>query len=158
MNYKKRKHKFEFLLYIINTEGKKSIICQRYFDVEGYNDTVLKSYEAKKMMDECVDIVWSELRLKADDYLYHYHNQYVYQKPEDVNHGTNIYDGEDFFDFEIKVGGRTVGLSRFSANDFPPRVKYDVNIKPIIPELVSLIQHYMSLRKYDTSYLEIESL
>ncbi len=44
----------------------------------------------------------------------------------------NIYDNEDMFTFQIKVNGKVVAQSIFSGNDYPPKVRYDVNIREII--------------------------
>lgn len=147
-----RKNRFEFILYIQNKQGKRSIICQRFFDVDGYNPSCIKSLEAKEMVDDCVDMISDNLKEKAVDYLWGYYNPYVTQDPESVVF-RDVYEFEDLFDFEVKVDGRSLGIKRFTANDYPPKVKYSVDIKPLVPKIVNALQYYMSKRNYEKEYL-----
>ena len=53
--------RFEFALYINeevkkNEKAKKPIICQRMFDVKGYNRDVINSVEIKELIDELTGI------------------------------------------------------------------------------------------------------
>jgi hypothetical protein len=148
-----RKNRFEFILYIQNKQGKRSIICQRFFDVDGYNPSCVKSLEAKEMIDDCVEMIRDNLKEKAEDYLWRYHNPYITQNPDLVVFKDN-YEFEDLFEFEVKVDNRLLGIRRFTANDFPPKVKYSVDIKPLVPKIVNALQYYMSKRNYEKMYLD----
>ena len=64
----------------------------------------------------------------------------------------NIYDNEDIFTFQIKVKGRVVAESMFTGNDFPPKVRYDVDIRSIIPEIIATIQNGLTLKNYTREY------
>ena len=44
---KVEKTPFEFYLYI-----NENIVCQRYFQMKGYNEKVLKSLELKELIDK----------------------------------------------------------------------------------------------------------
>lgn len=156
MNKKIDEQRFEFVLYI-----NKNIICQRYFSIKDFNEKVLKSLELKELMDYLVGtcngqfgslgIIPSHLKTKAIDYLWRNYNPYA-PKKDDVK--TNS-DKEDIFDFEIKVDKMTVAQSTFSGNLFPPQVRYQVDIKEIIPTIINEIKTTFSQKKYTTKYVDV---
>jgi hypothetical protein len=138
--------KFEFL-FLING----NIICQRYFKVEDFNPQVTKSYELKLCIDKCVNFITGEGQLdipgphtmkgKTWEYLWAGFNPYLDEYPPcDTK---NIYDDEDVFTFQIRINGHTVIERLFSGNDYPPKVRYDVDIRSMIPNIISEIQDTM---------------
>jgi len=64
----------------------------------------------------------------------------------------NIYANEDIFTFQIKVKGKIVAQSIFSGNDYPPKVRYDVDIRSIISQIIYTIQYGLTLKKYTREY------
>ena len=144
----KRYQKFEFLLYI-----NENIICQRYFSVNNFNPSSIRSVDIHELNYEVVDMIKATLKEKAKDYLWKYYNPYIPQKPEDVPN-RNVFEKEDFFDFEIRIDNRTISKTRFSANFYPPKVKYSVDIRKIISKIIAKIEEGLSLEKYEKSYLD----
>lgn len=141
---------YEFYLYI-----NDNIVCQRYFQLRGYNDKVLKSMDLKELIETVAFIVQKDLENKTRDYLYQHYNPYEEQKPEDIQR-INIFENEDVFDVEIRVNEKIIAKKRFTGNVYPPKVRYSVNIKELIPEIISTIQDTLSQKKYVTSYAGIE--
>jgi len=141
---------YEFYLYINN-----NIVCQRYFQLKGYNDKVLKSMELKELIETVASIVQKDLENKTRDYLYQHYNPYDVQKSEDIQR-IDIYENEDVFDVEIRVNEKIIAKKRFTGNVYPPKVRYSVNIKELIPEIISTIQDTLSQKKYVTEYAGIE--
>jgi len=143
---------YEFILYINN-----NIVCQRYFNIKNFNPKSINSYEVKEVINDCCDIVKSDLKQKTFEYLYKYFNPYNVQKEEDIDR-RNVYENEDFFDLEIKVevdGERkTVARQRFTGNVYPPKVRYSVDIRSLIPKIISCV-HYGFTRK---NYSDIETV
>lgn len=141
--------RFEFLLLINN-----NIICQRFFDIKGYNEAARESYEIKLMMDGLAGInidnsglgamglIPRFLQSKSLEYLWGYYNPHKPQKEEDIL-VKNINEKEDNFQFEVRVDGETIASSTFSGSQFPPKVRYSVNIKELIPEIISDIRYYL---------------
>ena len=142
--------KFEFLLKI-----NGNIICQRYFSVKGFNYKSLRSLELKECSYDIVDMVQFNLKEKAEDYLWKYYNMYDVQKPEDI-HKKDIFEKEDVFDLVIKVDGRERSVTRFSGNFFPPKIRYSVDIRSLVPNIIKHIQYVLSRRDYTTSYSGVE--
>lgn len=140
--------RFEFVLYINN-----HIICQRYFHIrdfdESYSDLTIKD-----LMDSLtginidtagnMGILPRYLKSKSVDYAWNVYNPYATTQ-EQVTKQSN--DKIDDFQFEIKIDGRTVGKSMFSGNMFQPKVRYDVNIKEIIPSIISEIRYFLSVER-----------
>lgn len=141
---------YEFYLYI-----NDNIVCQRYFQLRGFNEKVLKSIEIKELIDRVAEIVQTDLENKTRDYLYQHYNPYEPQNPEEIQR-INVYDNEDVFDVEIRVNEKIVARKRFTGNVYPPKVRYSVNIKELIPEIISTIQDTLSQKKFVTSYAGIE--
>lgn len=142
--------RFEFVFFI-----NDHIICQRFFHVRDYNEDVKDSYELKELMDEIVGfnkgdygsmgIIPKFLKEKTLTYLWDSYNPYFIQQDENRNiFAKNI----DNFQLEIKVDGDVIAKGQFCGNYFPPRVRYEVNIKEIIPSIMSEIRTFLSLKKY----------
>jgi hypothetical protein len=146
--------KFEFLLKINN-----NIICQRYFNVDGYNQDILKSIELKELIDSLCGmnngsfgscgIVPKFLKDKSVDYLWDRYDPYSEIRKEDESIEKNIFKNEDIFTFEIKVDKNIVSKSIFSGNYFPTMVRYQVNIKPIISNIIEEITEFFTRKEYE---------
>lgn len=154
MNSKKiEEQRFEFALKI-----NGHIICQRYFHINNFNEDSIYSTEIKSLMDNLVGvnlksgtslgIIPTHLKKKSMEFLWGNFDPYFEQTQEMVNVGRNNYDKEDVFDFEIKVDKKVVAESRVPGNIFPHKVRYQVDIKEIIPVITSEIRYYLSLKNY----------
>ena len=133
--------RFEFLFYINN-----HIICQRYFNIRDYNEEVLNSYELYYLMDTIAGengIIPSLLKEKTVDYLWNSFDPYA--EPA-VNLEQN--PKKDVFSFEIKVDKKTVVKTDFSGDVYPKKVKFMVDIKVSIPEIMGEIRTVFSQKKY----------
>lgn len=144
-------HPYEFVLYINN-----HVICQRFFPIRDYNPDVIGSYEMKELMDNIagmnngawgsLGIIPNHLKKKSINYIWDNYNPF-YGKQEEGS--KNIFEKIDNFQFEIRVNKVTVAKSEFSGNFFPPKVRYAVDIKEIIPSIMGEIRHYFSQKKYN---------
>lgn len=142
--------RFEFVLYI-----NGHIICQRYFNIPDYNEDSIKSLEMKELIDSISGInngQWGDqgiipkhLKKKTIDYLWDNYNPYSTQQDETYKSNS---DKIDDFQFEIKVDKATVIKTQFSGNYFPPKVRYAVDIKVIIPSIIAQIRQFMSQKNY----------
>ncbi len=139
---------YEFLLLI---NGKP--IVGRNFQVKGFNVDSLRSIELKETIDEAAAVIENQFQLKSEAYLWRYYNPYLSQTSEEVDGlKKDVYENEDFFTLQIKVKGRVVAQKIFSGNDYPPKVRYDVDIRSIIPEIIATIQNGLTLKKYTKEY------
>lgn len=148
--------RFEFVFYI-----NKHIICQRYFSIRDFNEEVVYSLELKGLMDKLVGmstdsfgkmgVIPHHLKNKSMEYLWKYYNPYNPPKEEPYK---NIFDKEDIFDFEIRVDKGVIAESFFSGNFFPPQIRYQVDIKELIPNIISEIKDVMSQKNYTKKYAD----
>ena len=154
VNKKVEEQRFEFLLRI-----NGHIICQRYFNIIGYNERCLESFELNNMAFDCVKTIENNLKVKTREYLWQYYNPY---KPQEVVEGMSkkgIYEDKiDEFQFEVRVDKRTVIVRNFSGNPYPPRVRYQVDIKSVIFDILGLMRDYMTQRKYTYKYSDSASV
>jgi hypothetical protein len=97
-------------------------------------------------------IIPAHLKNRAIEYLWKNYNPYYPQKEDAYK---NIFEKEDTFHFEIKVDKATVAQSVFCGNFFPQQVRYQVDIKEIIPSIISEIKDYLSEKKYTTKYADV---
>ena len=124
---------YEFLLLINNKP-----IVGRNFQIKGFNPESLRSLELKETIDEVIELIRYQFKLKSYEYLYKYYNPYITQNLQDLEDRgkVDIYANEDMFTFQIKVKGRIVAQSIFTGNDYPPKVRYDVDIRAIISDII----------------------
>ena len=138
--------RFEFVLYI-----NKHIICQRYFSIKDFNEDSINSLELKELMDKIVGvndyplgIIPNHLKKKSEEYLWKFYNPYNKQTEVPVK---NNFEKEDIYDFEIIVDKFVIAQSFFSGNFFPPQVRYQVDIKDLIPQIINEIKETLSKKK-----------
>jgi len=143
--------RFEFVLYINN-----HIICQRYFHIRNFNEQSVKSYEMKELMDiicgmnngqlGSMGIIPNFLKKKSQELLWSYYNPFVTNIDSPVK---NTPERIDNFQFEIKIDKKSVAKSEFSGNVFPTKVRYAVDIKEVIPSIISEIREFLSRENYE---------
>lgn len=143
--------RFEFSLLINN-----HIICQRFFNIKNFNEDSINSYEIKELMDELcglnngslgtLGIIPKFLKEKSEDFIWSFYNPYNLSYEFPIK---NNYDKNDTFQFEIKVDKKSVAKACFSGSYFPPKVKYAVDIKEIIPSIISEIREFLSRDEYN---------
>jgi hypothetical protein len=142
--------KCEFILYI-----NKNIICQRYFNVRNFNKEVINSIDLYYCINDAVELIESDLKSKSIDYSWKSFNPYKEQLEEEIVK-ENIFENEDVFDFEIKVDDRVVIAKQFTGNIYQQRVRYSVDVRKIIPEIIAKITETLSQEKLDVEYGSIK--
>lgn len=144
--------RYQFVLYI-----NDNIICQRYFNIFDFNEESLNSIELKDLMESiagmnngnlgALGIIPRYLQKKSLTYLWDNYNPYANQQDEN---NKNIFERKDNFQFEIKIDEKSVAKTEFSGNYFPPKIRYAVDVREIIPEIMSEIRNYLSQKSYTT--------
>jgi hypothetical protein len=142
--------RYQFVLYI-----NDNIICQRYFNIFDFNEDSLNSIELKELMESVagmnngnhgsLGIIPRYLQRKSLTYLWDNYNPYATQYDEN---NKNIFERKDNFQFEIKIDEKSVAKTEFSGNYFPPKIRYAVDVREIIPEIISEVRTYLSQKSY----------
>ncbi len=149
MQKKIEEQRFEFYLLI-----NGNIVCQRYFTVKGFNENSITHLPTlKEAVDDIVYLIKSDMLDKTQDYLWKYHNPWKKQTEEELNETKkNIGKKEDVFEFQIVVDKKPIVRKIFSGSPYPPKVRYQVNIKKIIPDIINIIRYALSQKKYDLTW------
>jgi len=67
----------------------------------------------------------------------------------------DIFENEDIFDLEIKVDDRVVAARQFTGNLYQQRIRYSVDIRKMIPKIISIITETLSNENINVEYSSI---
>lgn len=142
--------RFEFVFYV-----NKNIVCQRYFNIFYYNEDFTQSMELKEMLDNIggmnngqfgeQGLIPHFLKEKSIDYLWANYNPYEQQTEETYKAPAKK---GDVFKFEFRVDKKTVGEIQFTNEFFTLNSKMSVDIREIIPSILSEIRQSANQKNY----------
>lgn len=138
---KRHKQKFDFTLLL-----NDKIICQRNFDIRDYNHNCQKSLEIKEMISEAIMVIESQLKNKSLDCLWESYNPFTPKIIPQIN-PKNI--RSDLFKLNVNMNSEIMVSGCFDGCKYPPKIRYQVNIKPLVPILMEIIRLYTSNDEYD---------
>ena len=133
------KEKFEFLLSI-----NDNIICQRYFTVRNHSPKTIKSVDLYDTVLDIKEAISNKLILKTIDVIDEFFKEDVSKLQVDPEN----------FTITIKKGNLIIMERTFSADLYPPRVRYSVDIRPQISFILRELTDVLSLRNPDLYYLD----
>ena len=148
----KLKTPYEFVLKI-----NENIICQRYFNVRNYNEKFRESLEVIEMTDEIMGVNnYLELGIIPEFFkkqcmakLWGSYNPSYYQTR--VRKRDNL-ENEYYFNLQVLINKEVVADTSFSAALFHYTIRYNIDIREIIPTIVNVITNYMSLDNYTEKF------
>ena len=130
--------KLEFLMTVNN-----NFIVQRFFNVKGYNPKAHRSVEMTDIMSGFVEDLKHDFKMKTLGYMLD--NQYqISEDPEVLN--TSFTDGPEFFNIYIKNGDNIVFHQVFDAKAYPPKIRYTVDIRPYLKNILSSLTEVFSTK------------
>jgi len=140
--------KMEFLLTL-----NDNIVVQRFFNVRGFNPRAKNSvdlYEYIKMLKEEL-----QYYLKMKTVIYMMDNQ------ESINYDpkvmeTSFTDEPEIFNIFVKVGEQTICHRVFDGKLFPPKVRYTVDVRPFLKDVLRELTDIFSENKLTYKYLEFD--
>lgn len=138
---KLNQQKFDFTLLL-----NDKIICQRNFDIRDYNHKCQKSLEIKEMISEVIMVIESQLKNKSLDYLWESYNPFT---PKIIPHIISEKIIGDLFKLHIRMNSKIMVSSCFDGFKYPPKIRYQVDIKPLVSNLIEIIRLYTSGDEYD---------
>jgi len=141
--------KLEFLMLV-----NDNIIVQRYFNVREFNPDARNSMDFKEYMDELLEKVNYQLKMKAVTYLLE--NQYdITNNPNILN--TSYLDGPEYFNIYLKQGEKLLCHRRFDAKIYPPKVRYTVDIRQTIKSILQDLTSIFSSKNLSYDYLGLNT-
>lgn len=139
--------KFEFLLTL---DG--NIICQRYFFVKDHNPKAKRSMDLHYEVKNICEIISEDLKLKSSDYLAE--NQNFFMNNEIVEDPKEL--DEQYFLLQIKQNDDVFIERIFAAHYYHPKVRYAVDIRPMLKRILNDLTEILSASDLETTYLQYQ--
>jgi hypothetical protein len=138
----------EFLLTL-----NDNIVVQRFFNVRGYVPKAKNSMELHYFIKALSEELHYYLKMKT--VIYMMDNQ------EAINHDptimeTSFTEGPENFNIYVKVGDQILNHRQFDGKLYPPKVRYTVDVRPFLKEVLRELTDIFSSRKLTYKYLELD--
>ncbi len=142
--------KLEFLMMV-----NDNIIVQRFFNVREYNPKAKNSVELLEYMNGLVSDIQYSLKMKSVSYLLE--NQYeITNNPSILN--TSFIDGPEYFNIFIKQNDKTICHRQIDAKLYPPKIRYTVDIRQQIKNVLYDLTDIFSDKDLTFEYLGYSTL
>jgi hypothetical protein len=135
--------KLEFLLKLGD-----NIVCQRYFNVIGYNPLAKNSIDLYEYIKSICDNITTDLKIKNDNYLIE--NKNLFFSP---NYNNDMTDAKEPFILEIKNGDEVIIKRMISTYYFHPTVRF-VDIRPILRTILGNLTIILSTKNLEYNFLK----
>jgi hypothetical protein len=140
--------KMEFLLTL-----NENIVVQRFFNVRGYNPKAKNSVDLYDFILNLKDELQHALTMKTVIYMMDNKESIVHDQSI-MN--TSYTDGPEDFNIYVKLGEQTICHRVFDGKFYPPKVRYTVDVRPLLKEVLRELTDIFSNPKLSYNYLEFE--
>jgi hypothetical protein len=137
--------KLEFLLTL-----NDNIVVQRFFNVKGFNPRAKNSVELYEFLKDVSDTLKYDLKMKTTVYMLD-NKDAIMHDPAVME--TSFTDGPEVFNIFIKLGEQTICHRIFDGKMFPPKVRYTVDVRPYLKDLLKGLTDIFSAQKLYFKYL-----
>jgi hypothetical protein len=139
--------KLEFLMMV-----NDNIIVQRFFNVREFNDKAKYSLELYELIQTLKVDVQSQLSLKTVTYMSD--NMYeIINNPAILE--TSYIDGPEYFNIFIKQNDMTICHRQIDAKVYPPKIRYTVDVRPYLKNLLMNLTDIFSSKNLTYNYLDV---
>jgi len=139
--------KLEFLMMV-----NDNIIVQRFFNVREFNNESKNSLELYDLLREFKDDIQTQLSLKTVTYMTD--NLYeIINNPAILD--TSYIDGPEYFNIFIKQNDVTICHRQVDAKVYPPKIRYTVDVRPHLKNLLMNLTDVFSSKKLTKKYMDI---
>jgi len=140
--------KLEFLMKV-----NDNIIVQRFFNIRDFNPNAKWSIDLYNLIKGFKQELERELKMKTVTYMMD--NMYeIMNNPTVLD--TSYTDGPESFSIYIKQGDMTICHREFDAKVYPPKIRYTVDIRPHLKNLLMSLTDIFSSQKLNYSYMNIQ--
>ena len=140
--------KMEFLLTL-----NDNIVVQRFFNVRGYNPKAKNSLELYEFIKSLSEELHYYLKMKTVVYMMD-NRSAIESDPTIMN--TSFTEGPEVFNLFVKVGEQTICHRTFDGKMYPPKVRYTVDVRPFLKEVLRELTDIFSNNKLTYKYLEFD--
>jgi hypothetical protein len=142
--------KMEFLLTL-----NDNIIVQRFFNVKGYNPKAKNSIDLYDFMKDVKESLHYALKMKTVVYMID-NRDAIEHDPSVMN--TSYTDGAEYFNLYVKVGEQTICHRIFDGKMYPPKVRYTVDVRPYLKEILRGLTDIFSDYRLSYEYLDYKTI
>lgn len=128
--------KVEFLITLNN-----NFVVQRFFNVKGYNTNAKNSVELTDYIKDLSNELQTKLRNKTVVYMLE--NRFQIEEDASILETSNT-DGSEIFNIILKIGNETICHRIFDAKVYPPKVRYTLDIRPSIKNILRELTDILS--------------
>ena len=148
INKKRKKQKVKTKNY--ERTVNNNFIVQRFFNVKGYNPKSKNSVELLDLMEGFVEKLKRNFKMKTMVYMTD--NSYeIMENPEVLN--TSFTDGPEVFNIYLKNGNDVMMHWTFDAKLYPPKVRYTVDVRPFLKDILNSLTEVFSEKKLTHEYM-----
>jgi hypothetical protein len=138
--------KMEFLLTL-----NDNIVVQRFFNVRGYNPQAKNSIEFYEFIKSLKEELEYYLKMKTVVYMMD-NMEAIMHDPKIME--TSFTEEAEIFNIYVKVNDQTICHRIFDGKKFPPKVRYTVDVRPYLKDVLRELTDIFS--DYDLSYQYLE--
>lgn len=139
--------KLEFLMMV-----NDNIIVQRFFNVREFNNDAKNSLELYELLLQFKEDIQSQLSLKTVTYMSD--NMYeIINNPAILE--TSYTDGPEYFNIFIKQNDVTICHRQVDAKIYPPKIRYTVDVRPHLKNLLMNLTDIFSSKNLTKKYLDV---
>jgi hypothetical protein len=140
--------KMEFLLTL-----NDNIVVQRFFNVRNYNPKAKNSLELYEFMKSLSEELHYYLKMKTVVYMMD--NRDAIEHDASIMN-TSFTDGPEVFNLFVKIGEQTICHRVFDGKRYPPKVRYTVDVRPFLKDVLRELTDIFSNNKLSYKYLEFD--
>jgi hypothetical protein len=140
--------KMEFLLTL-----NDNIVVQRFFNVRGYNPKAKNSVEFYEYIKGLKEDLEYYLKMKTVVYMMD-NKESIIHDPKIME--TSFTEGPEIFNIYVKVGEQTICQRIFDGKKFPPKVRYTVDVRPYLKEVLRELTDIFSNNELSYEYCGID--
>jgi len=140
--------KMEFLLTL-----NDNIVVQRFFNVRGYNPEAKNSIELHDFIRTLKEQLHHYLKMKTVTYMLTNQDMIV-ADPSVMD--TSFTDGPETFNIFVKVGDQVLTQRIFDGKLYPPKVRYTVDVRPYLKEVLRELTDIFSKKNLTYQYLNFD--
>jgi hypothetical protein len=137
--------KVEFLITL-----NDNFVVQRFFNVKGFNPKAKGSVELMSYMFELKTDLQTKLRNKCVVYMLE--NRFQIEEDSNVLETSNT-DGPERFNIILRVGNETICHHIIDAKLYPPKVRYTLDVRPSIKNILRELTDIFSAKNLSYNYL-----
>jgi hypothetical protein len=140
--------KMEFLLTL-----NDNIVVQRFFNVRGYNPQAKNSIEFYEFIKSLKEELEYYLKMKTVVYMMD-NMEAIMHDPKIME--TSFTEDAEIFNIYVKVNDQTICHRIFDGKKFPPKVRYTVDVRPYLKDVLRELTDIFSNYDLEHQYLEFD--